>query len=171
MSLSVITVSGIINGRQFMMNDANDTLMIVNKKFRLINVIENNSIIGEIFATEIKLGLFKSKAYIRCILGQNEYDIYDHDINGRKLAAVFSGPTQICQYEHFHKSLHDLHRYEICCADENALYIAVLAALRSYIVVYLKPKHNEICQYRVVHSVSVNQWLDKYDPNWENMMT
>ena len=163
-----VQVTGVINGRQFMMNDADDVPSFGNGIFRQINVIENSQLSGKVYATEIKTGFFKRKSYVKCDIGSYGYELYNHDINGRKLATLFYGNEQISQYEHTHKGLHDLHRFDICCVDQNALYVSLLAALRFYIVVYLKPKHNELCQYRVIHSISANEWLDKYDANWTN---
>lgn len=67
---------GTLFSKEFSLKCENEMLTGSNKKFRTYNIIENDTIVGEVYQTEYKKNPFSKYDYIKCLYNQKEYNLY-----------------------------------------------------------------------------------------------
>ena len=137
------------------------------KKFRPYNILENQNVVGEVFQTEIKKGLFSTQDYETCFYDGKWYNLYGMAIKGKGINVLYFGDVQLAQIETDSVVYNDLHHYEIYAVNKDIAYISVLMSCFMYINACYEPGIKTTKSVSKSFSETKDKsLLEKYDPNW-----
>ncbi len=162
-------ISGTFYGKTFSLNCVNEMLTGSNIKFRPYNIIENNSIVGEIFQTEYRKNIFSKYEYIKCLYNQKEYKLYCIGLGKRGVCPLYYKDEQIAEINKDGIVYNDLHNYDIYSASKDCAFIALLASCYMYVTTCYKSGIKMTKSVKKNYSKTTNKELNlKYNPDWVN---
>lgn len=163
-----VSLNGIYNNTTFEFKYNGGILIKTkDKKFRQYQVIESNNMVGEIYQTNKKTGVFNSYDYNTLIYENNIYHEYGIGLGKEAKCPVYLDDNQIAQIEKQNIVYNDLHNFKIYIKDDKYSFISILFACYMYINAGFKPgikvKESVVKYYNKTTNKELNS---KYNPDW-----
>lgn len=140
-----------------------------NKKFRPYQIIKNNDIVGEIYQTNKKIGLFSNYEYTELIYNNEIYKKYGIGLGTESKCPIYLNNIQVAQIDTEQVIHNDLHNYKIYVKNDNYSLVSIIIACYIYINAGFKPGVEVKKSVVKYCNRTINKELNsKYDPDWIN---
>lgn len=162
-------ITGTFYEKNFSLEFTNKILKGSNKKFRPYNIIENDSVTGEIYQTEFKKNIFSKYNYVKCIYENSEYNSYNIGLGNKGVNCIYINDTQVSQIEKDGTVYNDLHNFEVYIKDNKYSLISIIFACYTYVNTCFKPGIKVTKSIVKNYNKTTNKELkSKYNQDWIN---
>lgn len=163
-----VSLNGIYNNIPFEFK-YNGDILIKNKdkKYRPYLIIKNNDVIGEIYQTNKKTGLFSNYEYNKLIYYTETYKEYSIGLGTETKCPIYMNDIQIAQIDTESIIYNDLHNYKIYVKNDDYALISIIFACYMYINTGFKPGVEVKESVTKYYNKTTNEELNsKYNPEW-----
>ena len=161
-------LNGVYNNIPFSLKYSGNTLIKnKNNRFRPYQVIESNNVVGEIYQSNKKTGIFSGYEYKTLIYNNNIYNQFGIGLGKETKCPIYLNDEQIAEIEKENTVYNDLHNFKLYIKNEEYSFISILFACYMYINACFKPGTKIKESVNRYYSKTTNKELNsKYNPDW-----
>ncbi len=165
-----VSLNGIYNNTPFEFKyNGGFLIKTKNKMHRPYQIIENNNIIGDIYQTDKKTGLFSGYGYNTLFYNSNVYNEYSIGFGKELKKVIYSNDIQVAQINQDLIIYDDLYNFKIYLKDEKYSLISIFFVCYNYIIGCFNPGVKIKKSVTKCYIKTTNKELNsKYNPDWIN---